>query len=118
MDATEAAAAAARLQEAAQNVAVTQQQLALLEVGGDFGQQIGQLVGRERPAYVAAVRLPLLLTNGGGSSSGGADHAWKWVLKQQLALLKMGPARNEFYPQAHGVDSECPASTCIGRVIF
>ncbi|KAK9840707.1 hypothetical protein WJX84_004299 [Apatococcus fuscideae] len=54
MDATEAAAAAARLQEAAQNVAITQQQLALLEVGGDFGQQIGQLVGRERPAYVAA----------------------------------------------------------------
>lgn len=46
VDASEAAAAAARLQQAAQDVAVTQQQLALLEVGGAYGQQIGQLIGK------------------------------------------------------------------------
>ena len=46
VDASEAASAAARLQQAAQDVAVTQQQLALLEVGGEFGQQIGQLIGK------------------------------------------------------------------------
>ena len=59
VDASEAAVAAARLQQAAQDVAVTQQQLALLEVGGEAGQQIGQLIGKVDADVAKKVHIPV-----------------------------------------------------------